>query len=57
MIKKLCDKCGKFSYSASCLGEWRCPTCGHDLTKRPVMKLQESDIVKKSDNIYTVNFK
>ncbi len=57
MIKKLCDNCGKYSYSSSCSGKWLCPTCGHDLSKRPTMTLQEPDLAKKSDNLYIVNFR
>ena len=56
MVKKFCDSCRKFSYSSSSMGKWLCPTCGHDLTKKSAMELQEPDIVKKS-NVYTMNFR
>lgn len=44
MIKKFCDKCGKFSYSSSCIGKWVCPSCGHDITKNPSLAIDDDDI-------------
>lgn len=44
MIKKHCPKCKKYSFSASANGKWICPTCGYDLTFKPVLQLGYTDI-------------
>lgn len=34
MYQKNCDKCNHPSFSSSEIGEWLCPVCGSNLTKR-----------------------
>lgn len=43
MVKKLCPKCGKYSYSAATRSKWTCPSCGHDLSSYPHMEIEQSD--------------
>ncbi len=43
MFKKFCPRCKKFSYSATRGSKWICPTCGYDLTDKPVLPLEATD--------------
>ncbi len=43
MVKKFCPKCRSFSYSAKTQGRWICPSCGYDLTLKPILMLEQSD--------------
>lgn len=42
MVKKYCPRCGEYSYSACAEGRWLCPICGFDLSKMPVLQINES---------------
>lgn len=43
MVKKICPKCGKASYSASTRGKWVCPHCGADLSDVVALPLSDED--------------
>lgn len=43
MVKKYCLQCKTYSYSAAAQGKWICPICGCDLTKKPILPLEDID--------------
>ncbi len=57
MLKKFCEKCRKYSYSSTGLGTWFCPTCGHDLSSKPIKPLNNNDIdkTKKDQKAYLLS--
>ncbi|REJ09960.1 hypothetical protein DYE48_07590 [Halobacillus trueperi] len=49
MIKKVCTRCHRASYSSSNYGPWDCPICNEDLTNSAPLPIhsQELHIPKK----------
>jgi len=47
MLKKYCEECQRYSYSTSDSGQWRCPSCGADLTEAPSQLVMEQYLSNK----------
>lgn len=44
MYRKQCTVCNEISYSATDVGEWRCPRCGADLSSLEADTNMEKEI-------------
>lgn len=41
MIRKYCPHCREYSYSASAANPWYCANCDEDLSREPVLEIDE----------------
>lgn len=46
MMRKLCEHCNKYSYSADTSNKWYCAYCNNDLSSQPMLKIES---INKTD--------